>query len=227
MRNAEQILVIDDDSTGRLFVSKVLEGAGYCVRESADLASGLASAQQQIPHLIVLDLLMPNGSGFDFLERKKALGKIAAIPVLVLSGLSDRGSIYKAMALGALEYVTKPVDARILVQKVRKLVLNREFASVSFEAAARPKVKMRSPGKIVTANEMGFLLEVQVKIAPDTQLSIESPLLERLGCADCVFQKTRTPAKAGFPGQYLNEVAAVGLNEGAVKKIREVTRVWK
>ena len=226
MKRTEQILIIDDDSTSRAFVTRVLGGGGYTVLEARNLTAGIESARQQVPHLIILDLLMPEGSGFDFLEQRRNIPELSQIPVLVLSGLSDKKSIYKATALGAAEYVQKPVDARILIQKVRKLLINREFMSVTFEEESRPKAKMHAQGRIVIANEIGFLLEAPVRVSTDTQLNIQSVLLDQLGCTDCVFQKTRNPSKSGHPGLYLNEIAAVGLSEAAIKKIREITRGW-
>jgi CheY-like chemotaxis protein len=226
-KKREQILIIDDDADIRQYVRKVLEVAGYLVEESGDVARGLDFARIQVPHLIILDLNMPGQNGFDFLEQRRKFPELNRIPVLVLSGRRDRESVYKSISLGAVNYLAKPIDAKTLVLKIRVALRDRRFPVVSFQSKDKPKVRARAQGRIVRANEIGFLLEVPFKIAPDTQLDIRSKLLDELQCDTCVLSKTPNPGRAGLPGQYLNEIAAVGLSPATVELIRNIVRGWK
>ncbi len=224
----ERILIIDDDNASRLIARKMLEQAGYSVLECESAEQGLTTALEEAPHLIVLDLVMPGKSGFDFLEERRQSPQLSDIPVLVLSGNDDQQSIYRARSLGASEYVTKPVVALTITQKARKLLHDRRFAVLDFEDEdSMPVARFRVIGMVRSVNEAGFLLEAPVKIATGTGVAVESGLFERIGCTDGVFLKIAGPAKLGAKGQYLNEVGMVGLAPKAIEKIRSVIRGWK
>jgi two-component system chemotaxis response regulator CheY len=232
---AKTILVIDDDGVTRKLSKKVLEGAGYEVYEAGDLKSAFEAAAAHAPHLIILDLVLPDGSGFDFLDKKQTLPNLKDVPVIVLSGLPtgqnprdpQNDPIYRANAMGAKDYLRKPLDAKILVQKAKKNLKETGFSEYSFPVDQQPSIQVQIPGRILFANEVGFMLEIPAKIAIDSQVSVQSPLLVQLACQDGVFQKTSRIAKSSGSGQYINEIAAVGLGSETVKKIREITRGWR
>ena len=224
----ERILLIDDDTASRIIARKMLEQVGYSVLESESAEQGLAMALEEVPHLIVLDLVMPGRTGFDFLEDRRAHPSLSNIPVLVLSGNDDQQSIFRARTLGASEYVTKPIVALTITQKARKLLHDRDFVVRNFEDKKESAVaNIVVTGMIRAANEAGFLLEAPVKIAPGTGVVLESEFFEKVGFTDGVFLKITGPAKLGTMGQYLNEVGMIGLDPKTVEKIRSVTREWK
>ena len=225
-KKSTHILIIEDEVISRTITRRILEASGYLVEESATADEGINLALKQAPHLIILDLVLPGKSGFDFLEMKRKLEDLKEVPVLVLSGLQDRESVYKAISLGAIEYSTKPIEARALIQKIRKALRDKSFPKATFSQGHGPKVDAQAPGKILTANEVGFLMETPFKIAPGTQVKIESPLLDELACTSCVFRKTDKPSKGGFSGQYLNEIAVIGLSMTTVERIRKIVRGW-
>jgi CheY-like chemotaxis protein len=225
-KKREQILIIDDDADIRAYVRKVLEVAGYSVEESGDAIRGLDFARTQVPHLIILDLNMPGASGFDFLEQRRTYTELKDIPVIVLSGRRDREAVYRSISLGALNYLAKPIDAKTLIAKIREVFRDRRASVVSFHTGSRPKVTARAMGRIVSANEIGFLLQVPFKIAPETIVDVRSKLLEQLQCETCLFRKTQIPGRTNLPGQYVNEVAVIGMSPDTVERIREITRGW-
>jgi CheY-like chemotaxis protein len=232
---AKTILIIDDDNVVRTLSKKVLEGAGYEVYEAADIKSAFEASSVHAPHLIILDLVLPDGSGFDFLEKKRSLPDLKDVPVIVLSGLAvpqnskDPGSdpVFRANAMGAKDYLRKPLDAKILVQKARKNLREGGFSEYVFPVESQPSIQVHIPGRILFANEVGFMLEIPAKIATGAQINLQSQLLVQLSCENCVFQKTSKVAKSSGTGQYINEIAAIGLGPETVKKIREITRGWR
>jgi CheY-like chemotaxis protein len=232
---AKTILVIDDDDVTRKLSRKVLEGAGFEVEEAIDLKTAYAAARDHAPHLIILDLMLPDGSGFDFLETKRSLPDLKEVPVIVLSGVpidekskdQENDPVFRANAMGAKDYLKKPLDAKVLVQKVRKNLREGGFSEYVFPEGKQPTIQVRIPGRILFANEVGFMLEVPAKIAVDSQINVQSALLVQLACENGVFQKTSKVAKSSGGGQYINEISVVGLGPETVKKIREITRGWR
>ncbi|MGE0614944.1 MAG: PleD family two-component system response regulator [Bacteriovoracia bacterium] len=226
-KSKKTILVIDDSADSRLMIRKVLEAAGLSVHEADNLSSGFAATQAAAPHLIVLDLILAQETGFEFLERRAKDSRLSTVPVLVVSGLKDQPSVYKAIVLGANDYLTKPIDSRTLVQKTWKLLRDRRFARVEFPPKEQPTVQASVAGQILMANEVGFLIELPMKLAGGTQLNIRSKLLTDLACEDSVFQKTENLPRPTEPGRYLNEVAAIGLSQATIDRIRKLVRGWK
>jgi CheY-like chemotaxis protein len=109
------VLVIDDDPDARELMVRNLEPAGYEVRTADGMAAGMALARERRPIVILVDLLMPMGSGWEVLSRLKADPKLATIPVVVVTVVNQRP---RGLSFGAAEHVTKPVDWNKLLKIV-------------------------------------------------------------------------------------------------------------
>lgn len=226
-RAAREILVIDDDESTLAMVEKILSGAGYKALLVGTIADALELVQRRIPHLVITDLRLRNESGFEYLEKHRKIKELANVPVIVLSGVRLSEAIYQATSLGAVDYVTKPIDTTVLLAKVKKALKDRKFPHYVVPLGKQSTVQLQAPGSIVQANEVGFLLEAPVRLAEGSQIEITSPLLRSLGCDSCVFQRTNVPSRPGFPGQYLNDIAVIGLNSIQSMRIREIMKGWK
>jgi CheY-like chemotaxis protein len=101
-----KILLVEDSRILRLSNGRALEKAGYTVITAEDGESALQSAKEQQPDLILLDLLLPKVSGLEVLTRLKENQATAPIPVVALSGLSNKNR-QKLIAAGADDYLEK------------------------------------------------------------------------------------------------------------------------
>ena len=101
------VLVIDDDPAARELMERFLSREGFRVELAADGVSGLRKAQALLPSAITLDVMMPEMDGWAVLTALKADAALAAIPVVMLTMVDNRNMGY---ALGAADYLTKPVD---------------------------------------------------------------------------------------------------------------------
>jgi CheY-like chemotaxis protein len=110
------VCVVDDDPDTREALRLVLELSGYDVIEASDGAMALAELHRQHAGVILLDLMMPGMTGSEFLERQHADPELAAIPVVVLSGVGDVRA--EATRLGASAWVRKPVELDELMREV-------------------------------------------------------------------------------------------------------------
>jgi PAS domain S-box-containing protein len=116
-RRVGLVLVIDDDPAARAITHRALSRDGYEVVEAADGESGLAAAKARHPDLITLDVLMPGMDGWAVLAALKADPAVATIPVILQTIVEDRNM---GFALGAAEYLTKPIDRKQLTSLVRR-----------------------------------------------------------------------------------------------------------
>ncbi len=110
------ILVVDDDEVFRRFATALLEAEGHVVMEAADGAGALAALDRQAPDLILLDIEMPDMSGFELLGRLRP--RVDA-PVIVVSGREAETERVLAFDLGADDYVVKPFLPREFAARVR------------------------------------------------------------------------------------------------------------
>ena len=113
------VLVIDDDPAVRAITRRVLSHEGYDVVEAADGETGLRLARELHPHLITLDILMPGMDGWAVLAALKADPALAATPVILQTIVEDRNL---GFALGASEYLTKPIERKRLAALVKRYV---------------------------------------------------------------------------------------------------------
>jgi DNA-binding response OmpR family regulator len=116
---ADTILVIEDDRRSAELLQLYLEDAGYRVAVARDGVDGLDLARRIAPTAVVLDVLLPRLNGWDVLARLKRDPDTAAIPVVVVSMLDERGA---GFALGAAEYLVKPVHHEELLRAVTRCV---------------------------------------------------------------------------------------------------------
>ncbi len=113
------ILIADDSADTREMLEALLSSAGHTVHlaESGDMAAMQASVVQ--PSLILLDINMPEMDGFEVLEMLKADPETAWIPVIVVSGVAEFDDIARGLALGAVDYITKPFGSGDIINAVR------------------------------------------------------------------------------------------------------------
>jgi CheY-like chemotaxis protein len=104
---AGDILLVEDDVTIATMYQMLLHARGYASRHALDGVEGIAMVRQERPALILLDMMMPRMDGLEFLEALRGWPKTDNIPVVVLSNVSDRHLVDRALDLGAVEYLVK------------------------------------------------------------------------------------------------------------------------
>ena len=122
MARTPHILVVDDEKTLRLVLSRAMQKEAYNVISASDGAECLALCQQQLPDLILLDALMPVMDGFACCAELQQQFGNQCPPVLMITSLEDQMSVDLAFEVGASDYVTKPIHWAVLRQRVRRLL---------------------------------------------------------------------------------------------------------
>ena len=120
MREDARILVIDDDPVALRFVASMLRDKGYDVLVAEDGDQGFRLAIQELPDLIVTDLLMPYRDGFQLVRDLRRHQDLAHTPIILLSMHDREEDIVRGLEGGADDYVVKPFNARELLARIRK-----------------------------------------------------------------------------------------------------------
>ncbi|HYL07283.1 MAG TPA: response regulator transcription factor [Candidatus Udaeobacter sp.] len=164
---AGRVLVVEDDEGIREMLKYNLVTAGFTVHEASDGATGLRTARSARPDLILLDLMLPGMSGFDFC---RALRKSSRVPIIMITAKDAEVDKIVGLELGADDYITKPFSIREVLARVNavmrrtspeaiepKAVPERDvIGDFSIDRAAR-RVLMRGKDVRLTAREFELL----------------------------------------------------------------------
>jgi DNA-binding response OmpR family regulator len=124
--NDNTVLIIEDDADIRNFASRVLELEGYHVLQSETGNEGLRLARKNKVDLVLLDLKLPDSSGWAILEKIKSEPEISAIPVIVFTASYGIQQQDQALALGAADYLVKPLSASGLRKAVARVLKKKK-----------------------------------------------------------------------------------------------------
>ncbi len=142
---APVVLVADDDPVMRTVTVEALEQAGFAVHEAETGRAALEVFERCRPDLVLLDVMMPEMDGYAACAEIRARPSGERVPILMMTGLTDDGSIGKAYDVGATDFAVKPINPIILVQRLRYMlrgsqILN-ELAATRDAALAAVRTK--------------------------------------------------------------------------------------
>jgi len=119
----KKILFIEDESALQKSVTEILKKEGYETISAFDGESGLKSAKEKKPDLILLDLILPKLDGFSVLEKLKEDKETKEIPVIVLTNLEDVKDVGRALELGATTYLVKAqYNLEEVLEKIKQVL---------------------------------------------------------------------------------------------------------
>ena len=119
---AKRILVVEDEAPIREMLCFVLEQKGYETIEAEDYADGLAKVREPYPELIVLDWMMPGGSGIQFIKQLKQDEVTRQIPVVMLTARGEEEDKVRGLEAGADDYITKPFSPKELTARLHAVM---------------------------------------------------------------------------------------------------------
>lgn len=190
------ILMVDDDVDFVQMMKEYLEPEGFSVVAAHDYQSGLKAARQKGHALVVLDVMLPGGSGFDLL---RTLRKESSLPVLLLTGRGEAVDRIVGLEIGADDYLPKPADPRELMARIRA-ILRRTQRGLPVEQRRDESIRIdtitlspggrevRCSGQVVDVtsyefNVLEYLMRNAGKVVPREELA-QAALGRQLGMLD-------------------------------------------
>jgi DNA-binding response OmpR family regulator len=154
-RAMESLLFIEDDDGIRLALSMALEDEGYEVRQAPDGTAGLAEFRRRPPDLVLLDLRLPDLSGFDVC---RALRAESIVPIIMITAQTDTHDMVAGLEAGADDYVTKPVVPKELAARIRAAL--RRVHLHDKDSAPAPSMF----GDVELRREQGIVLKAGIEL---------------------------------------------------------------
>jgi len=127
MHQPPRILIVDDNETNRDILRTRLRPQGYELLEAADGEEALLLARQQLPDLILLDVMMPKVDGMEVCRQLKSDADLPFIAIILVTAKADSKDVVAGLDAGADEYLTKPVDQAALVARVKSMLRLKEL----------------------------------------------------------------------------------------------------
>ena len=121
------ILVVDDDKNSRLFLTALLEEAGYTVTAATDGEDALEKMDRSHVDLVVLDIMMPNMDGYEFTRVIRESD--TNLPILMVSAKQLPADKHKGFAVGTDDYITKPIDDEEMLYRIKALLRRAKIAT--------------------------------------------------------------------------------------------------
>jgi len=147
---AKKILVVDDKLEIRNLLKSYMTQEGFEVVCANDGKEALFAARQSKPDLIILDLMMPEMSGYDFI---RSYSREADTPIIVLTARLEESDKVSGLELGADDFVTKPFSPRELAARVRAVLRRIEKQNAPSQILRQGEITLDRSGRIVTVGE--------------------------------------------------------------------------
>jgi len=122
MHNPPRILIADDNADNREILATQLATQDYELLQAADGEEAVVAARNQLPDLILLDILMPKLNGLEVCRRLKGDASLPFMPIILITVKSDTKDVIVGLEAGAVEYLTKPIDQMAVVARVQSVL---------------------------------------------------------------------------------------------------------
>ena len=150
------ILVVDDEEFNREALTRRLRKRGYEVTAAANGESALVMIEQQRFDLILLDIMMPKMNGLQVLERLRKNHTAERLPVIMVTALDDSDDIAQALASGANDYLSKPVDITVLTARIETQLLHKQAEAILRQSHDELERLVEERTKALRASEQNF-----------------------------------------------------------------------
>lgn len=153
-----KILVIEDDETSAELLETKLGALGYDVTIALNAKDGIAADKNVRPHLILLDVVLPEMSGFEVCRKLIESHGDRYVPIILVTGMDDVSAKIRGLESGAYDYITKPYDAQELLARVRSALRNKRL----YDELLATREKLTEAEKLVALGQMAITLHHEI-----------------------------------------------------------------
>lgn len=218
-----RVLVVDDDPDILRVVEKVLRMQGHDVFTAYDAMKAMDLLNCSLYDLLITDATMPRFSGFELARTVKNNKRFQRMAICMLTGLREKKDIEKAIRAGVDDYIVKPIDPMLLLQKVESIFAKKppmEKATYDVPDNLRyADAKITFDARIIHISELGLVIRSPLEISDNVSIQLMSELFKKMDIATIPPVKTITSRKVSDI-EYELSMAFLGINDSFQQKIR-------
>jgi DNA-binding response OmpR family regulator len=117
-----QILILEPEAMQRDLIRIAVSRLGFPVIAVSDPRAAEEAVRKELPLIAIIDLFLPQENGIDWISRMRRFPGFSAVPILVISSLGYPEMVHQAAQVGAREFITKPVDTDLLVERIIRMM---------------------------------------------------------------------------------------------------------
>lgn len=156
------MLVVDDDGASRVILAAVARQAGYRVIQAVDGVEAVQAFTEHHPDVVLLDVSMPRMDGFEACQRIRRAAAGKHVPIIMVTGMDDLGSITRAYESGATDFVSKPIKAELLRHRVRYVHRSSKTTRGLLRAQSRHRAIVAAmPDAMLRVDGAGRIIEFE------------------------------------------------------------------
>lgn len=219
-----KILVVDDDPDILKIADRILAHAGHEVKVAENALSALDLLTQTEFDLLISDANMPRYSGFELVQTIRANPRYQKLTIAMLTGLRERKDVEKAVKIGADDYIIKPLDPLLLVQKVAALLQKHQ-------PEQKPEIKLNPEAtqsigymtisvQLESISELGVVIRTSQQLHAGQTVDLTANFSAQLGDKFPPLKVLNVRTLSEKPLVYRAELAFLGANEALLQKIR-------
>ncbi|MBI9033101.1 MAG: response regulator [Bacteroidales bacterium] len=185
---SSRILIIEDMPKNLQLIGTILKKENYLVSMASNAKDALVSIERELPDLILSDIMLPGMNGFVFCEKLKSIETYKNIPIIFLSGLTDKLNKVHGFSIGASDYITKPIEKDELLARVkthltiRKLSKELEETNIDLER----KVSERTKELLLAKDKAEESERVKTAFLASISHELRTPLNSIIGFSDLI-----------------------------------------
>lgn len=218
----KKILLVDDLKTLLITVEAILKKEGYLVFSCTNSIDALDKINAEPFDLMITDAIMPgSASGYSLISTVRTGQKNQDIPIIMLTGKREKSDIEKAVSVGANDYIIKPVDADILISKVRNLIEKNSSQPDFIHAPVNVAATVQTKCDIISVSEIEVTLHTNFQINVGQLYRLSSSFLKdneidsiNIRITDCRQLENSTHGLFKITGQF------VGASDKELGKLR-------
>jgi len=208
-----RILLVDDEQAALALIRVVLTRASYQVSSCSDPDEALRHLRDGDFGCVITDAVMPGKTGFDFVKEIRKSKDLEHLPVIMLTRKRNREDFKQALEAGVTDYLLKPIDENLLLEKVASCLNKKAPIKKNFEAS------LEIEAKIVALRETGLTLLSPFAADVGLTLRVRNKVFDELSLGSV---ETRIAACARSDNKYRLDVDFVDLSPEEIEKLR----VW-
>ena len=217
-----RILVVDDDPDILKMAEMVLSSAGHTVFTAEDAIRGMEWLNHIEFDLLLSDANMPLYSGFELITTIRNNAKFKDLSIAMLTGLRDRKDVERAVNIGVDDYIVKPLDPMILIEKVNALFEKKPplyYPEIHLKNTPLAHASLEHTISVESVSELGATILSEVELKLGQVIDLKADFFKQLE-VDTPAMKVLTIEKDEQSGHYRAQLIFLGANETLLQKIR-------